>query len=121
MITSTQKIYWTDFSRGFHGGRFESAPEIVYQEDDDKCSLQFSVEEFTSDTEDFFGVACPMWRLSVEIIRIANNYTDKVTWGIGDEFAQSEFAKEFAEYVLESYKKHESLACLPVAVLDGYK
>lgn len=120
------QIHWEDFSRGFQGGLWESAPEVVFDMAGEKCTLQFTVREYTSDDElDYFGTPISKWLLEVEITDVkfvgtAKEYEAKSKWGLGNDFYKSDLAKEFAEYVLYSYKNHQSLAVMPVAILDGY-
>jgi hypothetical protein len=117
---------WTDYSRGFRGGEFTSDPIVVFDEDGETCTLAFTVKEYTSEETDFFGVETAKWYLEVEIVdkkKIGDlqEYETAVLWGLGDDFSRADFAKEFAEFVLQSYKTHQSLAIMPVAVLDGYQ
>lgn len=86
----------------------------------------FTVKEYTSEDTDYFGVECPKWYLEVEItdskkIGDMQEYETTVTWGLGDDFSRADYAKEFADFVVQTYKTHQSLAVLPVAVLDGYQ
>lgn len=117
---------WTDYSRGFHGGEFTCNPIVVFDEDGEKTTLMFTVKEYTSEDTDYFGVECPKWYLEVEItdskkIGDMQEYETTVTWGLGDDFSRADYAKEFADFVVQTYKTHQSLAVLPVAVLDGYQ
>ena len=117
---------WEDYSRGFRGGEFTSTPIVVFDEDGETCTLAFTVKEYTSEDTDFFGVETAKWYLEVEItdtkkVNDLREYETTVTWGLGDDFSRADFAKEFAEFVLQSYKTHQSLAVMPVAVLDGYQ
>ena len=117
---------WTDYSRGFRGGEFTCDPIVVFDEDGEKTTLMFTVKEYTSEHTDYFGVECPMWYLEVEItdtkkIGDMQEYDTTRTYGLGDDFSRADYAKEFADFVLQSYKTHQSLAIMPVAVLDGYQ
>jgi hypothetical protein len=117
---------WTDYSRGFRGGEFTSAPIVVFDEDGEKTTLMFTVKEYTSEDTDYFGVEVAKWYLEVEIVdtkKIGDmqEYDTARTYGLGDDFSRADYAKEFADFVLQSYKTHQSLAVMPVAVLDGYQ
>ena len=117
---------WTDYSRGFHGGEFTSDPIVVFDDGQEKTTLMFNVKEYTSDETDFFGVCCPKWCLEVEIVDTRKigemqEYDTARIYGLGDDFSRADFAKEFADFVVQTYKTHQSLAIMPVAVLDGYQ
>ncbi len=117
---------WTDYSRGFRGGEFTSDPIVVFDEDGETCTLVFTVKEYTSEETDFFGVKTAKWRIEVEIvdkIKIGNllEHETTVIYGLGDDFCHADFAKEYAQFVVQSYKIHQSLAVMPVAILDGYQ
>ena len=117
---------WTGYSRGFRGGEFTSDPIVVFDEDGETCTLAFTVKEYASEDTDFFGVETAKWYLEVEIVdkkKIGDlqECETAVLWGLGDDFSRADFAKEFADFVLQSYKTHQSLAIMPVAVLDGYQ
>lgn len=117
---------WEDYSRGFRGGEFTSAPIVVFDEDDEKTTLMFTVKEYTSEDTDYFGVEVAKWYLEVEIVdtkKIGDmqEYDTARTYGLGDDFSRADYAKEFADFVLQTYKTHQSLAVMPVAVLDGYQ
>jgi hypothetical protein len=117
---------WTDYSRGFRGGEFTSDPIVVFDEDGETCTLAFTVKEYTSEETDFFGVETAKWHIEVEIVdkkKIGDlqEYETAVIYGLGDDFSRADFAKEYAQFVVQSYKIHQSLAVMPVAILDGYQ
>lgn len=117
---------WTDYSRGFRGGEFTSDSIVVFDEDGETCTLAFTVKEYTSEETDFFGAGTAKWRIEVEIVdkvKIGNllEHETTVIYGLGDDFSRADFAKEFAQFVVQSYKIHQSLAVMPVAILDGYQ
>lgn len=112
---------WTDYSRGFRGGEFLSNSIVVFDEDGVKTTVKFTVKEYTSEETDYFGVGVGKWYLEVEITDTTQDYDDARTYGLGDDFSYADYAKEFADFVLQSYKIHHSLAVMPVTVLDGYQ
>jgi hypothetical protein len=117
---------WTDYSRGFRGGEFTSDSIVVFDEDGETCTLVFTVKEYTSEETDFFGAGTAKWHIEVEIVdkvKIGNllEHETTVIYGLGDDFSRADFAKEFAQFVVQSYRIHQSLAVMPVAILDGYQ
>ena len=120
-------LTWENTSRGgFRGGRYESAPVVVFDEAGEHTTLQFLIQEYTSDEQDYFGVATSKWFIEVEISdkqRIGElvEYETNTTWGLGNDYARADFAKEFAMFVVDSYIKYQTLAVMPVAILDGYR
>lgn len=119
-ITEQQQIIWEDFSRGFHGGRIDSEEICTFNEDGEKQFISFSVREYTSDHEDFFGVACPMWEIylylrEVRMFHDQKEYETEVQYMTGNDYCRAEYAQEFCEYILYSIKKHGNLSRLPVS------
>ena len=124
---SVMTITWEDFSRGFHGGRFESDEIKTFDFTDEIQKVQFTVQEYTSDETDFFGVACPKWEIIVTLkdIRIivtlkdirSAEYEIDTRWRIGEDYARAEYAQEFCEYALQSIKKHGNISRLPFSEL----
>jgi len=115
-------ITWEDFSRGFHGGRFESYEIETFNlwdyDSDEIQKVQFTVQEYTSDEEDFFGVACPKWEIFVTLKDIRSaEYEIDTRWRIGEDYARAEYAQEFCEYALQSIKKHGNISRLPFSEL----
>jgi hypothetical protein len=112
--TLTQdKIIWQDFSRGFHGGKHESQAIKFYEEENEKQFIQFIVQEYTSDREDFFGVCVPAWEIFIYIIYSHDEYETENKYRIGEDYARAEYAQEFCEYVLHSVEKHGNISRLP--------
>jgi len=111
-----QKIVWEDFSRGFHGGRFESDEIETFNFTDEIQKVRFRVQQYTSDQTDFFGTYCDAWEiiLTLKDIRSAEYQVEGV-WRIGIDYARAEYAKEFCEYALESIKKHGNISRLPLS------
>lgn len=109
-----QKIVWEDFSRGFHGGYFESNEIETFNFTDEVQRIKFVVRQYTSDRTDFFGTYVDAWEiiLTLKDIRSAE-YEIESEWRIGIDYARAEFAKEFCEYALESIKKHGNISRLP--------
>ena len=119
-ITEQQQITWEDFSRGFHGGRIDSTEIETFNFSDEKQYVSFSVREYTSDHEDFFGVACPMWEIYIWIRDVRKfqeetDYETEVQYRVGDDYCKAEYAQEFCEYILYSIKKHGNLSRLPIS------
>ena len=112
------QLIWEDLSRGFHGGYFDSNEICTFDEDGEKQLICFSVREYTSDRTDFFGVECPAWELILFIREIRNGeYSCESKWLIGKDYGRAEYAKEFADYVVESVKKHGNISRLPFSEL----
>ena len=83
-------ITWEDFSRGFHGGRFESDEIETFnftdEIQDEIQKVQFTVQEYTSDNEDFFGVLVPRWEIFVTLKDIRSaEYEIDGRWRIGED------------------------------------
>lgn len=111
-------IKWEDFSRGFHGGRFESDEIETFNFSDEIQKVQFCVQEYTSDETDYFGVACPKWEIFVTIKDIRSaEYEVETRWRIGEGYARAEFAKEFCDYALASISRHGNISRLPFSEL----
>lgn len=116
----TEQLIWEDLSKGFHGGYFDSNEICTFSEDGEKQFVCFSVREYTSDREDFFGVACPMWEIylwirEVRSIEGEQEYETEVKYRAGDDYCRASYAQEFCEYILYSIKKHGNLSRLPVS------
>ncbi len=95
----TEQITWEDFSRGFHGGRIDSAEIETFNFSDEKQYVSFSVREYTSDHEDFFGVCCPMWEIYLWLREVRNiegeqEYETEVKYRVGDDFCRAEYAQD---------------------------
>lgn len=116
----TEQIVWENLSKGFHGGYFDSNEICTFDEDNEKQFVCFSVREYTSDHEDFFGVCCPMWEIYLWLREVRNiegeqEYETEVKYRVGDDFCRAEYAQEFCEYILYSIKKHGNLSRLPIS------
>lgn len=116
----TEQITWEDLSKGFHGGYFDSNEICTFDEDGEKQFVCFSVREYTSDTTDFFGVACPMWEIyawirEVRMFHDQKEYETEVKYRVGDDYCRASYAQEFCEYIVYSIKKHGNLSRLPVS------
>ena len=117
-ILLVEKITWEDFSRGFHGGRFESDQICVFEDEEseggEKQFVQFTVQEYTSDEEDFFGVCVPKWEIILTLTDIRPlEYEIETEWRIGEDYGRPDYAQEFCDYVVESVKKHGNISRLP--------
>jgi hypothetical protein len=120
-----QLFAWEDFSRGFHGGRIDSQEICVFDEAGEKGTIQFSVREYTSDNEDFFGVCAPAWRILVfcrdskHCVEVnQQEYETRREYELGADYANKEFAMEFCEYILASYLEHQNFSRLPYVVFE---
>lgn len=123
-LIQCDSIIWEDFSRGFHGGRIDSEEICTFNEEEDgikeKQFISFSVRQYTSDHEDFFGVNTPAWEIFVYIRDIRNiineqEYETEVQYRVGDDYGRAEYAQEFCEYILYSIKKHGNISRLPIS------
>ena len=103
-------ITWEDFSRGFHGGMFVADDINVFDEGDEKCDLSFCIKQF----DEHFFLLC-----IVKDYRYGECVLE-VPACLGEDFSQADCAKEFAEYVLSSYIKHQSFKCLPFVEIDHF-
>ena len=111
-------ITWDDLSRGFHGGRFESDEQCIFEDGGEKQFVQFAVQEYTSDEEDFFGVACPKWEIILTLTDICEpEYKIERQYLIGRDYARANYAQDFCEYVVESITKYGNLSRLPFSEL----
>jgi hypothetical protein len=115
----SQEIFdWQDLSR-FRGGRFDSKEICVFSDMGEEMFLDFSVREYTSDEEDFFGTAEICWRIIVFLKErrcVTSNlqeYDVEFPVEIGNEYSQEEHAMEFCEYALASFLKHQNFSRLP--------
>jgi hypothetical protein len=113
-ISLVEKITWEDFSRGFHGGRIESDELCVFEDGDEKQFVQFAVQEYTSDEEDFFGVCVPKWEIILTLTDIRSaEYKIETQWRIGIDYGRANYAQEFCDYALKSIKEHGNISRLP--------
>lgn len=116
-----QEVFkWQDLSRGFHGGRFDSTEICVFSDVSEVCNLDFSVREYTSDTEDSFGVSTSAWRIILFVKECRHvpgteieEYAVEFPVEVALNYEEKEFAMEFCEYVLASFLKHQNLSRLP--------
>lgn len=105
---------WQNLSRGFQGGFYISAPVRVFDEDGEITDLLFSVKQVDSS---FFLL------LKIEESRFICGQQEcsfYSNWCLGEDFGQPEAAMEFAEYVVESYRKHQNLSRLPFTDLNHW-
>ena len=116
---------WEDLSRGYHGGRFDSKEICIFDEGGERGAIQFSIREYTSDNEDFFGRSCPAWRIiatcfdserCVEVNR--QEWATERVYELGDDYVHQEHAMEFCEYILASVLKYQNFSRLPYVELD---
>ena len=122
---SQQIFEWEDFSRGFHGGGFDSCEICVFDEAGEKGTIEFSIREYTSDREDYFGVSCPAWRILVfccdtrQCVEVGKEeYSARRDYELGADYAKKEYAMEFCEYILASYLEHQNFSRLPYVNFD---
>ena len=125
-------ITWEDFSRGFHGGRIESDELCVFEDGGEKQFVQFAVQEYTSDEEDFFGACVSKWEIILTLTDIRENeykaqredfpervrlneYKMERQYLIGRDYARPNYAQDFCEYVVESITKYGNLSRLPLS------
>lgn len=103
-------IEWQNLSRGFQGGFFVSSPTSIFEEGERKSDLVFAIKQVD---ETFFL-----------LLKIQDFYESEPAmysnWCLGEDFAEAEFAKEFADYVLESYCRHGNLSRLPFTDLNHW-
>jgi len=113
-ISLGQKIVWEDFSRGFHGGEFESGEIETFNFTDEIQKVKFRVQQYTSDRTDFFGTYVDAWEIILTLKNIrSSEYEIETEWRIGIDYCRAEYAQEFCEYALESIKKHGNISRLP--------
>ena len=111
-------ITWEDFSRGFHGGRIESDEQCIFEDGGEKQFVQFAVQEYTSDEEDFFGTCVPKWEIILTLTDIREpEYEIERQYLIGRHYGRAEYAQDFCEYVVESITKYGNISRLPFSEL----
>jgi hypothetical protein len=111
-----QQLSWSNLSRGFHGG-FHASDEItVLQLGAERSTMTFLVKEFDTHESDesFFVLLCTIKDFSLDDCVLESN------WCLGEDFYQAQHAIDFADHVVESYKKHCDLSRLPMKDLDHW-
>lgn len=115
-------IDWQDLSRGFHGGYYFSGriPFDNYEETMDKEreeeSIEITIQQYTSDRTDFFGVNVDAWQVLVRIFDpLSPNGRE---YHCGDDFSSANNAKEYAAYIVWQFKKGNMLASIPSELID---
>jgi hypothetical protein len=119
-VLLAQKITWEDFSHGFHGGRIESDEICVFDDEEseggEKQFVQFAVQEYTSDEEDFFGTCVSKWEIILTLTDIREpEYKIERQYLIGRDYARANYAQDFCEYVVASVTKYGNLSRLPLS------
>jgi hypothetical protein len=111
-----QKLTWTNLSRGFRGG-FHTSDEItVFQLGAERSTITFLVKEFDTheSNESFFVLLCTIKDFRFEDCTLGGN------WCLGEDFYQAQHAIDFADHVVESYRKYGDLSRLPMKDLDHW-
>ena len=111
-----QKLNWTNLSRGFHGG-FHTSDEItVFHLGAERSTITFLVKEFDTheSNESFFVLLCTIKDFRFEDCTLESN------WCLGEDFYQAQYAIDFADHVVESYRKYGDLSRLPMKDLDHW-
>ena len=111
-----QKLNWTNLSRGLRGG-FHTSDEIaVFQLGAERSIITFLVKEFDTheSSESFFVLLCTIKDFRFEDCTLESN------WCLGEDFYQAQHAIDFADHVVESYRKHGDLSRLPMKDLDHW-
>jgi hypothetical protein len=111
-----QKLTWTNLSRGFQGG-FHTSDEItVFQLGAERSTITFLVKEFDAheSNESFFVLLCTIKDFRFDDCTLESN------WCLGEDFYQAQHAIDFADHVVESYRKYGDLSRLPMKDLDHW-
>jgi len=119
-------IDWQDLSRGFHGGYFYSGRiqfgndyETMDEEIEDeevRQEIEITIQQYTSDRTDFFGVNVDAWQVLVTIFdRLTPNGRE---YHCGEDFSTADNAKEYAAYIVWQCKKGNRLASVPSELID---
>jgi hypothetical protein len=106
-------IHWSFCSGGVD--YFTSAPVYVFDSMGEKCKLVFEVSKYIDD-----GYNVDRWKIACYLTDekwIGDLIESQVEshWILGKNYRNSIYAKEYCEYVVESFKKHQSFRCLPIA------
>jgi|694.fasta_scaffold09440_15 hypothetical protein len=111
-----QPLVWTNLSRGFQGG-FHASDEItVFQLGAERSTMTFCVKEFDSHeaTETFYVLLCIIKDLRFD------ECLSQTNWCLGEDFFMAQHAIDFADHVVESYRRHGDLSRLPMKDLDHW-
>ena len=109
-------IEWQNLSRGFHGGYWYSDRIAVYEEDGIKEEIEITIQQYTSDRTDCFGVNLDAWQV---LVTICDSLTPNGReYDCGDDFSTADNAKEYAAYIVWQFKKGNGLACIPSELID---
>jgi len=109
-------IEWQNLSRGFHGGYWCSDRITVYEEDGIKEEIDLTIQQYTSDSTDYFGVNLDAWQVFVRIYdSLSPNGRE---YHCGDDFSTADNAKEYAAYIVWQFKKGNRLASVPSSLID---
>jgi hypothetical protein len=111
-----QQLVWTNLSRGFQGGFHASNEITVFQLGAERSTITFLVKEFDTheSNESFFVLLCRIKDFRFDDCKFESN------WCLGEDFYQAQHAIDFADHVVESYKKHVDLSRLPMKDLDHW-
>jgi|688.fasta_scaffold62441_3 hypothetical protein len=109
-------IEWQDLSRGFHGGFLQSETIAIQEEEGEPIGIEIAVKEYTSDSEDYFGVSCPAWEVLVTIYDELS--PSGRSYHCGDDFTSSDNAREYAAYIVWQFRKGHRLSCVPSQLID---
>lgn len=110
------KEYWTQEFLVAELDTYEDGTNI------DHYYFTFQVKEYYTDDEDMFGHPITSYMLICQrryFSSIRQDYEDECEVGLGEEFANAEYAKEFAiNYVIPSFRRHLHFGGCPVVILD---
>ena len=113
-------IDWQDLSRGFHGGyyfsgriQFGNNEETM---DEEREEIEITIQQYTPDRTDFFGVYVDAWQVLVTIFDCLT--PDGREYHCGDDFSTAENAKEYAAYIARQFKKGNRLASVPSELIN---
>lgn len=113
-------IDWQDLSRGFHGGYYYSGRIQFFDYDGDDGEkpneLEITIQQYTSDHTDFFGVNVDAWQVFVRIFDSLS--PDGREYLCGSDFSSADNAKEYAAYIAWQFKKGNRLASIPSELID---
>lgn len=113
-------IDWQDLSRGFHGG-YHFSGRIQFGNDEETMDeegeeIEITVQQYTSDRTDYFGVNVDAWQVLVSIFDpLSPNGRE---YHCGDDFRTADNAKEYAAYIVWQFKKGNMLASVPSELID---
>jgi len=105
---------WQNLSRGFQGEFHISRPVEVFNEAGEIVELTLAVKQVENNY--FLLLKIEEFRFILGL-KESSHYSN---WCLGEDFSNSECAMEFAEYVVESFRKHQCLCCLPFTDQDHW-